>query len=129
MTDTDGPTIAERKLTVIAKDGETPYMTPPQGGRLRVGNPGNKGGPGKPKDALRQMMREGLEEAIPALIAIVRGERAGDVVAAANVLARYGVGTADELETTTKQAALTKEERVSAVRSLLSLDRPVDKTG
>lgn len=44
-------------------------------GRLQIGNPGNKGGPGKPADYVRAKMRKlGYAKAIPFLRRVLEGE-------------------------------------------------------
>lgn len=45
----------------------------PHGGALRAGNPGNRGGTGRPPNALREQGRAGLEEGLPLLCAIAAG--------------------------------------------------------
>jgi hypothetical protein len=48
----------------------------PHGGALLAGGtPGQKGGPGRPKDALREKMRIALDAALEAILAALAGER------------------------------------------------------
>lgn len=53
---------------------ESPRTITRNGGTLRVGNPGNKGG-GRPKDRVRLMLLQNLEEAAPVLhkLAMAKG--------------------------------------------------------
>ena len=48
------------------------------GGALRVGNPGNRGGPGRPRSALRERLRGSLDERVGVLEEIA-DEMAGKV--------------------------------------------------
>lgn len=69
------------------------------GAILQGGNPGNKGGPGRPPSALRERMRGSLEERLKVLeeIADDSDSRPADRIRAVEVLARYGLGSAHEL--------------------------------
>ncbi|MBI3567555.1 MAG: hypothetical protein HY084_05060 [Gemmatimonadetes bacterium] len=68
----------------------------PHGGALRNGGP-NRGGPGRPKDALRATMRDSLEALLPVAVAIACDETAAacDRLRSIEFLARYGLGSAD----------------------------------
>ncbi len=70
------------------------HMDPqPHGGALRRGGT-NRGGPGRPRNAVRQLALRGAAQAVPRLIAIVTNQSADpkDVIAAARVLLEFGVG-------------------------------------
>lgn len=87
------------------------------GGRLRNGGT-NKGGPGRPPSAIREIMRLALVDQIPVLVDIARGDPVvkiksadgqdtgttvsatpGDRIRAIETLARYGLGTQVEVPT------------------------------
>ena len=69
------------------------------GGALRVGNPGNRGGPGRPPSALRERLRGSLDERVAILEQIADNPDASDRdrIKAVDVMARYGLGTLREL--------------------------------
>lgn len=76
----------------------------PHGGALLTGGvPGNKGG-GRPKDAVRAVMQEGLEKANEKLIAML--EQADltpeQTTRIADVFGKYSIGTKQEVETVVK---------------------------
>jgi hypothetical protein len=65
------------------------------GGTLNVGNPGNKGGTGRPPDEIRRKFREILSGAGTERIeAIVTRSEEGDVLRAVDLCAKYGLGEA-----------------------------------
>lgn len=63
------------------------------GGALRRGG-ANRGGPGRPTNAVRQLALRGAAQAVPRLIEIVTSQSSDpkDVVAAARVLLEFGLG-------------------------------------
>ena len=89
------------------------------GGALRVGNPGNKGG-GRTPDELRALFREPLAKLLPVVeqiaeakdiqevtcphcdekLEVVSWLKAGDKLKAVDLLARYGIGSRQELQHT-----------------------------
>ena len=86
---------------------ETPVQTPvearlePQahGGVLRRGGT-NRGGPGRPRNAVRQLALRGAALAVPRLIAIATDQSSDpkDAIAAARVLLEFGVGRQIEVD-------------------------------
>ena len=78
---------------------ETDLVPQQHGGALRVGNPGNRGGPGRPPSALRARLRGSLDERVGVLEQIADDESAShrDRIKAVDVLARYGLGTVREI--------------------------------
>lgn len=48
--------------------------TPPKSSGLRRGNPGNKGGTGRPPSKVREIARRGLLKALPNIVRIACGE-------------------------------------------------------
>lgn len=83
----------------------------PRGGKLMTGGT-NKGGPGRPPSAIRELMRLHLVDQIPTLVDIARGEPVvkikladgtdtgstvsatpGDRIRAIETLAKYGLGS------------------------------------
>jgi len=62
------------------------------GGTLKTGNPGNRGGPGRPRSAIRAAALRAFDERLPLLTAIADndGQRAADRLKALALLARYG---------------------------------------
>jgi hypothetical protein len=70
-------------------------------GYLRSGGkPGNKGGTGRPKSEVREACLRSFEERIPLLGAIADDPNAHPIarIKALEALAKYGLGTKDELE-------------------------------
>ena len=69
------------------------------GGELRRGGT-NRGGPGRPRDAVRQMALRGAAQAVPRLITIATDLSSDpkDVVAAAKVLLEFGLGRQIEVD-------------------------------
>jgi len=65
------------------------------GGTLRVGNPGNKGGPGRPPSKIREIARDEWAALIPMLRRVARSakEATSDRLRAADQLGKYGLGT------------------------------------
>ncbi len=86
---------------MVPDSAKTPANSPvsvpmePQrhGGALRRGGT-NRGGPGRPRSAVRQLALRGAAQAVPRLIAIVTNHSSDpkDVIAAARVLLEFGVG-------------------------------------
>ena len=69
------------------------------GGALRVGNPGNRGGPGRPPSALRERLRGSLDERVAVLEEIADNPDASDRdrIKAVDILGKYGLGTVREV--------------------------------
>ena len=69
----------------------TQWMKGANGGKLQRGNPGNRGGTGRPPSELRAAMRHGLDAALPRLLEVIEepATPTRDLISAANVLARY----------------------------------------
>ena len=92
---------SKSKGKAIAKtQPETPTLRPqPGGGSLRTGNPGNRGG-GRTPDELRALMREPLAKAIPLVVKMIHDSDTGsrDRLAAVDFLARYSIGTKQEVD-------------------------------
>ena len=65
---------------------------------LTPGNPGNKGGTGRPKNRIRELCAEGFKKALPRIIDIAAGDAdgvsPGESVQGFNALGKYGVGEA-----------------------------------
>lgn len=70
-----------------------------RGALLAGGVPGNAGGPGRPRSAVRALALEGADVAVPKLVAILENpkSRPAAVVAAAAALLKYGLGTVREV--------------------------------
>lgn len=83
---------------------DSPRTIKRNGGTLRVGNPGNKGG-GRPKDRVRQMLLGNLEEAVPVLHQLAMVRDAEGAIVDQEFLLKY-VGTI-------QQKALPNEKEVS----------------
>ena len=93
-------------LPYFAMAEKTPSKTPEarqwmegaNGGKLQRGNPGNRGGTGRPRSELRSAMRQGLDAALPRLLEAIENPAipTRDLIAAVNVLARYGIDSKDE---------------------------------
>src|SRR5205823_2592654 len=72
----EGGSHARESAAKSAAPGAAMLIQQPHGGSLlRGGLPGNKGGPGRPKEALREKMRQALDAAIDAISAALKGER------------------------------------------------------
>ena len=71
----------------------------PHGGALRRGGT-NRGGPGRPRDAVRQLALRGAAQAVPRLIEIVTNQSSDpkDLIAAARVLLDFGLGRQIEVD-------------------------------
>jgi len=87
---------------------ESPAETPvapvrlepqPHGGALRRGGT-NRGGPGRPRSAVRRLAIRGAARAVPRLIAIATNPTSEpkDVIAAARVLLEFGLGRQIEVD-------------------------------
>ncbi len=87
---------------------ESPAETPvaparlepqPHGGALRRGGT-NRGGPGRPRDAVRRLALRGAARAVPRLIQIATdpASEPRDVIAAARVLLEFGLGRQLEVD-------------------------------
>ena len=74
------------------------WMEGANGGKLQRGNPRNRGGTGRPRSELRSAMRKGLDAALPRLLEAIENPATPtrDLIAAVNVLARYGIDSKDE---------------------------------
>lgn len=99
---------------------ESPKVVPAwNGGVLRVGNPGNKGG-GRPRDEVRQVMLDGLEKALPRLLKLSESTEPAIALKATEMLAKYGLGTSNELDTKVDdKRVLSREERAKRALTLL----------
>ena len=78
----------------------TPMRTMPNGGQLRVGNPGNRGGAGAMSNELRERLRGSLEERMNTLEEVIDDEslRPADRLRAIELLLKYGIGVAKDSE-------------------------------
>ncbi len=77
-----------------------PVLVPqPHGGALRRGGT-NRGGPGRPRDAVRRLAVRGAARAVPRLIKIATdpASEPRDVIAAARVLLEFGLGRQLEVD-------------------------------
>ena len=84
---------------VVSSRQSPPQRDQPGGGYLQTGNPGNKGG-GRTPDELRALMREPLAKAIPLVVKMIHDPEIGsrDRLAAVDFLARYSIGTKQEVD-------------------------------
>lgn len=84
----------KRKAKASKTPGITPVVTVPQehGGALRVGNPGNAGGPGRPPSAVRAACAESFDTRIPVLEQIADDPKVSksDRLKAMDLLGKYG---------------------------------------
>jgi hypothetical protein len=69
-----------------------------KGGRLRTGNPGNKGGPGRTPDWFKQEMRALVtrQETLAAITRILDDEKHPAFIPAFKAAAEYGYGKATQ---------------------------------
>ena len=127
-------------------DPSSPALVPqPHGGALLAGGiPGHRGAGGRPPSALREVMRLSLEKRIPVLEQLADNAEVAprDRIKALEVLARFGVGSASEVETTHRfdtppmtpdAARQALEERLARYKQLnepnpLPAPRPISAT-
>lgn len=103
---------------------KTPDRVPAHGGgKLLTGNPGNKGGTGRPADRVRAAMLADLEAARPKLLAIVNdpASKPADIINAIDKLAKYGMPAQVEVGENPSAPMLTHAERVAALKRTLKL--------
>lgn len=111
---------------------DAPLRTPSHGnGQLRVGNPGNKGGTGRPLNAVRALCLEGFTKAVPNLVRIAVNEpvpvgeklvqfsKDADSISAASVLGRFAAPAQVEVGENPDTPLLTPEERKARLKGLL----------
>ena len=88
------------------------------GGVLRVG--GTNPNAGRPRDVVRAAMLSALDERLPRLIELAHCGEPAVEIKAMEMLARYGLGTSNELDTRLKdERVLTREERETRALTLL----------
>ena len=108
----------KKEGTAITTDSKVGELVPqPHGGALRHGNPGNKGG-GRTPNEIRELMRQPLATLLPIITRIAEApdveevecpncnekvevpsyRKDGDKLKAVDLLARYGIGTRQEIE-------------------------------
>ena len=91
------------------------------GGQLRSGNPGNKGGKGQPTNEIREIARLSYAQRIPILeqIADNPGEKARDRILAISELGKVGIGSKVEVDTPASplQVGITVGPAVAAERA------------
>jgi hypothetical protein len=107
-------------------DKSRPKLIPqPHGGALQIGNPGNKGGAGRPPNELRKRLRDGLEGAIPSILEAAADPDHPHYRWAVEISAKYGLGT--QFQITGDEDAPVKLD-VDAMRTqiLALLPRQVD---
>lgn len=63
------------------------------GNRLRRGNPGNKGGPGRPPDEIRQRLREDFYKNLAKIQKWAKSDDPALAMKAMEMQAKYGLGT------------------------------------
>lgn len=92
-------------------------------GQLRVGNPGNKGGTGRPPNELRALAREAAGKALPNIERIAVNQdlssRDGDSVGAFNALVKLGVPQQHEVGENPDAPMLTPEQRAERLKKIL----------
>lgn len=93
----------------------------PHGGFLV---PGAGGGPqpgsGRPRDAVRAVMLNGLNDALPRLLELSQHPDPSIALKAAEMLAKYGLGTSNELDSRiTEKKVLTRDEREARTLQLI----------
>src|SRR5437773_9152055 len=109
------------KTPVDRAPGDPDLVEQPHGGALRVGNPGNRGGPGRPRSEVRQLALEGAAQAVPKLIEIITNPETDpkDVIGASRVLCEFGLGRQLEIEDVTPTEQQTGEQRVQWLLEVL----------
>lgn len=109
------------KKATVQTPPKTPTLRPAKnGGLLRVGNPGNKGGTGRPRDAVRATMLEALDKRVATLERLADSDDPAVQIRAIEALAKYGLGTSNELDSRVKDERVwTRQERADRALSLL----------
>jgi hypothetical protein len=92
------------------------------GGRLKVGNPGNKGGTGRPPAVIRQRCAETFDRFLVKAEAILKSKTAshGDKLKALDLLGKYGGLQKIENETTVTTNYRDELERERRALGLVS---------
>ena len=110
--------MAKRKRPSQSALRPTAIHHPPQGGDLRIGNPGNKGGTGRPPSEVRRAFLDALQGGPEALQRIITasGSRDADRIAAIAAAAKIGLPAQVEVS---QPDALTPAERAERVAALL----------
>lgn len=100
------------------RDPDARTMPGRNGGTLRVG--GTNPNAGRPRDAVRAAMLGALDNRLPRLIALADCGEPAVELRALDLLARYGLGTSNELDSRIRdERTLTREEREERVLALL----------
>ncbi len=87
---------------------------------MRVGNPGCKGGTGRPPNIIRELAREQVYSGIPHIAKLVTdATREADQIAAFVALARLGVPNQVDVGENPDNPMLTPEERLARAKALL----------
>lgn len=108
---------AAKSVKATEKSTEKPtvgqLVPQPHGGALRYGGT-NAGGTGRPPDEIRAAMRGTLSEILPGLLEkYTKGEI--DHVRFADFLAKYGLGTKDELSVVSPDVVKRLEQQVTVI--------------
>ena len=95
----------EKQATNIVGDIVNPGRN---GGTLKRGNPGNKGGTGRPSDEIRQRCRGSFDERIRVAEEICDNPGSADDtrLKALGILGTYGLGTKTEITLNNEQALI-----------------------
>ena len=95
----------------------TTMRTMPNGGQLRVGNPGNRGGVGAMSSQLRETLRGTLEERMHTLEEIIGDPsvRTSDRLRGIELVLKYGIGVAKDSESWDRWAVVELVADLGAV--------------
>ena len=109
------------KRNLTAKPAAPDKVPQSHGGALNAGGTvGHRGAGGRPRDAVRAVMLEGLNAALPRLIELSKDPDPSIAIKAADMLAKYGLGTSNQLDTTVRdKRVLTRSEREAKVLTLI----------
>jgi len=114
---------ADRSLRSKTTRGSASRVVQPHGGALLSGGkPGNTGGSGRPRSALRARLRGSFEERVAVLEGIADDPtaHANDRIRAVDVIARYGLGSADEGLVSADEVREHLRETIAVLRAALS---------
>lgn len=115
--------LGTRKKTTAKSTVPVGALIPqPHGGALRNGGP-NKGGPGAPPQVIREKMRGTLSQILPEIEAKYKSGIV-EPLDFANFLAKYGLGTKDEMTLTSEQVKGLCQAYSASVMQIVAEETP-----
>lgn len=87
---------------------------------MRTGNPGNKGGTGRPSNRIRELAQQGMETLLPHLIKLgTKAQREADQITACLGVAKIAVPNQVEVGENPDNPMLTPADRKARLKELL----------